>query len=107
MRYATSHQKEISGAIAGETSSTSTRFQITNLISSHLHYLPFASRFPLPHFTNFPFYSPLFFVRHFLVRSVFECDLVCFTWLLWLVPPLLFVLLRMKFLILIKGEGRV
>src|SRR3989337_2798439 len=40
----------ISGVVAGEASSTSTRFPITNLISPHLHYLPFASGFPLPHF---------------------------------------------------------
>ena len=63
--------RSISGAVAGEASSSSTRFPITNLISPHLHYLPFASRFPLPHFTNLPFYSPLFFVRRFLARSVF------------------------------------
>jgi hypothetical protein len=43
--------RSISGAVAGEASSSSTRFQSTNLISPHLHYLPFASGFPLPHFT--------------------------------------------------------
>jgi hypothetical protein len=43
--------RSISGAVAGEASSSSTRFLFTNLISPHLHYLPFASGFPLPHFT--------------------------------------------------------
>src|SRR3990172_8245320 len=99
MRYATSHQKEISGAIAGETSSTSTRFPITNLISPHLHYLPFASGFPLPHFTIYlsfsypPLHQFAIFIRLsfsfavFLTRSVFACTLVClfaFMSLIWI-----------------------
>jgi hypothetical protein len=78
----------ISGAVAGEASSTSTRFPITNHISLHLHYLPFASHFPLPHFTNLPliFISPTspicrfirfsFLFTIFLARYVFVCTLV-------------------------------
>ena len=62
--------RSISGAVAREASSTSTRFLITNLISLHLHYLPFASRFHLPHFTNLPFFLASLF------RSLFSLDLV-------------------------------
>ena len=58
-------------------SSTYTRFLITNLISSQLHYFPFASRFPLPHFGKIcHFIHPSFFVRRFLAGSIFECNLV-------------------------------
>ena len=58
--------RKISGAVAGEV------FAKVNIPSTHhnplslaLHYLPFASRFPLPHFTlavlfAFFFRSPLF-----------------------------------------------
>ena len=56
---------------------TFARFLITNLISLQLHYLPFASRFPLPHFTQFVILFALFFVCLFLVRSLFACNLVC------------------------------
>ena len=74
--------RSISGAVAGEASSSSTRFQSTNLISPHLHYLPFASGFPLPHFTIYLSFSSLplhqfagfirlsFSFAVFLVRSV-------------------------------------
>ena len=55
---------------AKETSSTSIRFLIKNLISLQLHYLPFASRFPLPQFTQFAVLFALFFVFLFLVRSL-------------------------------------
>ena len=63
----TSRQRAISGAVAGEVFAQVKTYQvpITNSYPSHLHYLPFASRFPLPHFTlavlfalSFP--SPLF-----------------------------------------------
>src|SRR3990170_8028586 len=70
--------RSISGAVAGEASSSSTRFQSTNLISPHLHYLPFASGFPLPHFTIFLSFSSLplhqFAVLFAsLFRSPFSC----------------------------------
>ena len=45
--------RRIFGAIAGEVFTQVKTYQvpITNSSPSHLHYLPFASRFPLPHFT--------------------------------------------------------
>ena len=45
--------RRISGAVAGEVLAQVKTYQvpITNPSPSHLHYLPFASRFPLPHFT--------------------------------------------------------
>ena len=58
--------RRISGAIAGEVFAQVKTYQvpITNSSPSHLHYFPFASRFPLPHFTlavlfalSFPFVS--------------------------------------------------
>ena len=51
--------RSISGAIAGEDFAQVKTYQvpITNLSPSHLHYLPFATRFPLPHFT-LVFYLP-------------------------------------------------
>ena len=59
--------RRISGAIAGEVFAQVNAYQvsITNSSPSHLHYLPFASRFPLPHFTlavlfALFFRSPLF-----------------------------------------------
>ena len=61
--------RRISGAVAGEVFAQVKTYQvpITNSSLSHLHYLPFASRFPLPHFTlavlfahSFPIFSILF-----------------------------------------------
>ena len=45
--------RRISGAVAGEVFAQVKTYQvpITNSSPSHLHYLPFVSRFPLPHFT--------------------------------------------------------
>ena len=45
--------RRISGAVAGEVFTQVKTYQvpITNSSPSHLHYLPFASHFPLPHFT--------------------------------------------------------
>ena len=47
-----SRQRAISGAVAGEiyAKSRHTKYP-SQLLSFALHYLPFASRFPLPHFT--------------------------------------------------------
>ena len=95
-RAFTPSSRSISGAVAGEASSTSTRFLLTNLISPHLHYLPFASRFHLPHFTNLPlvFISPTspicrfirpLFVRRFSRKICFACTLVClFAFMSWI-----------------------
>ena len=61
--------RRISGTVAGEVFAQVKTYQvpITNPSPSHLHYLPFASRFPLPHFTlvvlfalSFPISSSLF-----------------------------------------------
>ena len=71
--------RRISGAVSGEvfTQVKTHQVPITNSSPSHLHYLPFASRFPLPHFTfailfalSFPISSSLFFLPFF-------CLLVC------------------------------
>ena len=45
--------RRISGAVSEEVFAQVKTYQvpITNSSPSHLHYLPFASRFPLPHFT--------------------------------------------------------
>ena len=45
--------RRISGAVAGEVFAQVKTYQvpITNPLSPTLHYFPFASRFPLPHFT--------------------------------------------------------
>ena len=61
--------RRISGAVAGEVFAQVKTYQvpITNPSPSHLHYLPFASHFPLPHFIlailfalSFPISSSLF-----------------------------------------------
>ena len=65
--------RRISGAVAGEVyAKVNILSTHHNLLSPALHYLPFASRFPLPHFTlailfTLLFRSPLF--RLFLVCS--------------------------------------
>ena len=69
-----SRQRAISGAVARESTHNqdipSTHHKLFTLA---LHYLPFASRFPLPHFTLASLFA-LFFVRLFLPVS---CLLVC------------------------------
>ena len=66
--------RRISGVVAGEiyakSSIASTQHKLFSLA---LHYLPFASRFPLPHFT-FAVLFALFSVRVFLLAS---CVTVC------------------------------
>ena len=58
-------------------SSTYTRFLITNLISLQFTLFAICLSFSSPPLhKNLPFYSPLFFIRHFLAWSVFECNLV-------------------------------
>ena len=63
--------KGISGAVSGEVFAQVKIYQvpITNPSPSHLHYFPFASCFPLPHFTKFAVLFALFFIHRFLVRS--------------------------------------
>ena len=67
----TSRQRAISGVIAGEVFAQVKIYQvpIRNSSPSHLHYLPFASHFPLPHFT-FAFSSPSF---PYVSLFVFPC----------------------------------
>ena len=71
--------RRISGAVAAEVFAQVKIYQvpITNSSPSHLHYLPFASRFPLPHFTlaglfalSFPISSSLFACRFSLCLCV-------------------------------------
>ena len=69
------------------------------LLSLPLHYLPCASRFPLPHFT-FAFSLPLF------RSSLFACFL-CRRSSSWLVLLSLLVLPIMKFFILNKGREKI
>ena len=54
--------RRISSAVAGEVFAQVKTYQvtITNSSPSHLHYLPFASRFPLPHFTLAVLFSSRF-----------------------------------------------
>ena len=71
-----SRQRAISGAVAGEV------YAKVNIPSTHhkplspaLHYFPFASRFPLPHFT-----LAILFALSFPISSLFRlpfCLLVC------------------------------
>ena len=67
--------RRISGAVAGEVFAQVKTYQvpITNPYPLHLYYLPFASRFPLPHFTLAVLFA-LFFFRLFSLAS---CVLVC------------------------------
>ena len=70
--------RRISGAVAGEVFAQVKTYQvpITNPSPLHLHYLPFASRFPLPHFTKIcHFIRPLFHLP-FSCQVCFECNLV-------------------------------
>ena len=63
--------RRISGAVAGEVFAQVKTYQvpITNPSPSHLHYLPFASRFPLPHFTLAFLFALLLFVFSFALMS--------------------------------------
>ena len=73
--------RRISGAVAEEVFAQVKTYQvpITNPSPLHLHYLPFASRFPLPHFTlavlfalSFPISSSLFACPLFLFACVLD-----------------------------------
>ena len=71
--------RRISGAVAGEVFTPVKTYQvpITNPSPSHLHYLPFASRFPLPHFTLVVLFALSFPISSSLFRLPFFCLLVC------------------------------
>ena len=93
--------RRISGAVAGEVFTQVKTYQvpITNPSPSHLHYLPFASRFPLPHFT-----LAVLFALSFPISSLFRLPFVCSS--LWLVLLLSLILPIMKFSILNKGMDK-
>ena len=61
--------RRISGAVVGEVFAQVKTYQvpITNPCPSHLHYLPFASRFPLPHFI-----LAILFALSFPISSLFR-----------------------------------
>ena len=61
--------RRISGAVAGEVFAQVKTYQvpITKSSPSHLHYLPFASCFPLPHFT-----LAVLFALSFPISSLFR-----------------------------------
>ena len=63
--------RRISDAVAGEVFTQVKTYQvpITNSSPSHLHYFPFASRFPLPHFTLAVLFALLMFVFSFALMS--------------------------------------
>ena len=67
--------RRISGAVAGEVFAQVKTYQvpITNSSPSHLHYFPFASRFPLPHFTLAVLFALLLFVFPFALMSYLAC----------------------------------
>ena len=66
--------RRIFGVVAGEVFAQVKTYQvpITNPSPSHFHYFPFASRFPLPHFT-----LDVLFALSFLFASLFRSPLVC------------------------------
>ena len=71
--------RRISGAVAGEVFAQVKTYQvpITNPSPSHLHYFPFASRFPLPHFTLAILFALSFPISSSLSCLSFFCLLVC------------------------------
>ena len=76
--------RRISGAVAGEVFAQVKTYQvpITNPSPSHLHYSPFASRFPLPHFT-----LAVLFALSFPISSSFSTCLFLFACVLdYLLP---------------------
>ena len=66
--------RRISGAIAGEVFAQVKTYQVPNTIPSpsHLHYLPFASLFPLPNFTLAVLFALSFLVSSSLFRLPFS-----------------------------------
>ena len=67
--------KGISGAVAGETSSTSTRFLIKNLVSLQFTLFSICLSFSSPPLhKNLPFYSPSFSFAVFSSDLFFVCN---------------------------------
>ena len=71
--------RRISGAVAGDGLRSSQDIPSTHhkLLSSALRYLPFAPRFPLPHFTLAILFSLSFPIFSSLLLLAFFCLLVC------------------------------
>ena len=79
-----SRKRAISGAVARESTQKSTyQVPITNPLSPALHYLPFASRFPLPHFTIAVLFAlSLSFASFSLASCLLVCWIACLSrWL--------------------------
>ena len=70
--------RRIYGAIAGEiyAKSRHTKYP-SQLLSFALHYLPFASRFPLPHFTLAVLFALFFHSPSLFQFASFASSLVC------------------------------
>ena len=75
--------RRIYGAVVGEVFAQVKTYQvpITNSSPSHLHYLPFASRFPLLHFTfavlfALSLYPPSLSLFAFFAHLIFVCSCV-------------------------------
>ena len=83
-----SQQRVISGAVASQDIPSTHH----KPLSPALHYLPFASRFPLPHFTLSVLFAlslsilPLFLYSPLFARFLFACVLVCL--LVFMASPL-------------------
>ena len=88
--------RRISGAIAGEVFAQVKTYQvpITNSSPSHLHYLPFASCFPLRHFTlavlfalltfDLMFACAFYLLASLLARNLLiRIHLKCSTWIIF------------------------
>ena len=69
----------ISGTVVGEVFAQVKTYQvpITNPSPSDLHYFPFASRFPLPHFTLAVLFALSFPISSSLSRALFSLAFVC------------------------------
>ena len=91
----------ISGAVAREVFAQVKTYQvaITNASPSHLHYFPFASRFPLPHFTLAVLFTLSFPISSLSFACLFPFARVLdrFALSLWLVPYPLLCLPSLKF----------
>ena len=99
--------RRISGAVAGEIYAMSRHTKYpSQLLSFALHYLPFASRFPLPHFTLAVLFAP-FAIRLFFACFLCVCVLDCLSpWLKTILNcvtfpiPTTMIFLALRFLLL-------
>ena len=101
--------RRISGAVAGEVYA---KFNIPSAhhkpLSPALHYLPFASRFPLPHFTLAVLFALSFpFASFSLASCLLVCWIACLSRWLKIIPnyvtlpiPTIMISLALRFLLL-------